>query len=219
MEDASNQPTRVVLADDHQMFLDGIHALLQNEGGIDVVGTAKDGEEAWSFLQENEADLLITDISMPGLSGTDLAKKVKETRPGVKVLVVTMYNDYEVVMEILMTEAEGYILKNTDKDELLKAIHKVLDDGTYYSNEVAEIMMQDIRKREKQAGDQRIQQLTLREKEILRLIVQERSSAEIANELYISQRTVDTHRKHIMHKTESKTIVGLIKFALENELA
>lgn len=207
---------RVLIVDDHQMFIDGLKSLLRKEKSISVVAEALDGASALQILKEQEVDLMITDINMPGMSGTELTRKVKADFPNVKVMVLTMYNERGIVSEILMTEAEGYILKNTGKQELLNAISRIADSGTYYSNEVASIMMETVKKEKKIAENTK--NLTPREIEIIRLITREFSSAQIAETLFISPRTVDTHRKNILQKTNSKTIVGLIRFAFENNL-
>lgn len=219
MEETANQIVRILIVDDHAMFIDGIRSLLRKEENIQVIAEANSGDEALSFLEKHPIDLLITDISMPGMSGTELAKEVKERYPDMKVLVLTMYNDREIINEILLTEAEGYILKNTGKQELIKAISRISDGGTYYSNEVMDIVMENIKEsNSKQVQDEKVKELTQRELEILKLICEEYSTAEIASELFISPRTVETHRKHILQKTQVKTIVGLIKFAIFNKL-
>jgi DNA-binding NarL/FixJ family response regulator len=151
---------------------------------------------------------------MPGLNGTELTKKVKEKFPEIKVLVVTMYNDPAIINEIVQCEAEGYILKNTGKDELMKAITALMNGATYYSNEVINSLRAHKTKRTKLIAEEK-QELTERELEILKLISEEFSTVQIAEKLQISPRTVETHRKNIFEKTEAKTIVGLVKYAYE----
>jgi DNA-binding NarL/FixJ family response regulator len=153
---------------------------------------------------------------MPEMNGIELTKKVKENFPQVKVLVVTMYNDREIVSEVLMAEADGYVLKNASKNEFLKAINKLADHGTYYSNEILSIMLEKVKKEKKQGNE--LKNLSEREVEILKLIMQEYSSEQIAEKLFISKNTVDTHRKNILEKTQIKTLVGLCKFAFRNNL-
>lgn len=219
MKEQSYGMLRILIVDDHAMFIDGIRSLLRKEKDLLVVAEANSGEEALSILEKTEVDLVVTDISMPGMSGTELAKKIKEKDPELKVLVLTMYNDREIINEILLTEAEGYILKNTGKQELLKAIDRIVNGGTYYSNEVMEIILDNIKRDHvKTPEEEKVKELTQRELEILQLICEEYSTADIAEELFISPRTVETHRKHILQKTQAKTIVGLIKFALANKL-
>ena len=207
----------ILIADDHQMFIDGIKSLLRKEAHINFVGEVRNGVEALNFLEKNKVDLLITDIDMPEMNGIVLTKKVKQIYPETKVLVLSMHDDKQIISEILLAEAEGYILKNTGKGELTKAIEYIIGGSTHYSKEVLAIMMQQIKKQEK--NNQETKSLTERELEILKLIVQEYSTATIAEQLFISPRTVDTHRKNIMQKTQSKTIIGLIKFAFHNGIA
>lgn len=211
-----NQEVKMMIVDDHQMFIDGLKSLMRNHTELNVVAEANSGEEALQKLDPEKIDLVITDINMPGMSGTDLAKTIKERHPGLKVLVLSMFNEIEIINEILMTEAEGYILKNTGKQELIDAIHHIKDEGTYYSNEVVTLMMSSTK--EAHHRKENVSVLTKRELEILRLICDEFSTANIAESLFISPRTVETHRKNIMHKTGCKTIVGLIKFAINNQL-
>ena len=205
---------KILLVDDHQMFIDGMKSILHKQNIFQVVAEAQDGNEALNILTNQEIDILITDISMPKMSGIELTKIVKQKYPEIKVIIVSMHNDRAVVSEILMAEAEGYILKNTGKKELLDALTKVADNGTFYSNEVLKVMMQTVKTERRQIEE--IKQLTEREIEILKLIVEEFSSDQIAEKLFISKRTVDTHRTNILNKTNSKTLVGLIKYAVKN---
>lgn len=207
---------RIIIVDDHQMFIDGVKSILKNEPNIHFVAEANSGEDAWQIIQQQPGlDLLITDIFMPGMTGTELTRLVKENFPDIKVLVLSMYNDREIINQIIATDAEGYILKNTGKAELLDAIDKLTTGSTYYSDEIIDIMMdtttQAVKPVEKDI-------LSKRELEILNLVCAEYSTVQIASELYISPRTVDTHRKNILRKTGAKTIVGLIRFAIENQL-
>lgn len=205
---------RIFIVDDHKMFMEGIRALLRNEAHFEFVGEALDGEDALSQLRAIPADILITDINMPKMDGTELTKRVKKELPELKVLVVTMDNDPGTIDEVLMAEAEGYILKNTGKEELVNALLQLADNGTFYSREIMEIMMKSRMKRKASAEIE----LSPRETEIVRLIAQELSTAAIAEKLFISPRTVDTHRQNILEKTGRKTIVGLMKYAFENNL-
>lgn len=214
--DILSKPIRILLVDDHQMFLDGIKTLLSKEKNLQIVAEAVTGEEALDILTNLPIDLVVTDISMPVMSGTELTKRIKKEYPHIKVLVLTMYNDREIIHEIVMTEAEGYILKNSDRKELINAINRITDHGTYYSNEVISIMTENFIKKEKIRD--KTQELSSREKEIISLICQELTSAEIADKLFLSPLTVETHRRNILRKTNCKTLVGLIKFAFENKL-
>jgi DNA-binding NarL/FixJ family response regulator len=209
-------PIKILIVDDHQMFIEGIRALLRKEAHMQFVGEANTGEAALALLETTPADILITDISMPSMDGIALTREVKQKWPDIKVLVVSMHNDPTVIGEILLAEAEGYILKNTGKAELVAAIHQLMNGGTHYSPSVLATLMRKTKEQTK--AEDELRELTERELEILKLIVQEYSTADIAEKLFISPRTVDTHRKNIMLKTQSRTLVGLIKFAFRNEL-
>jgi len=211
------EKVKILIVDDHQMFIDGIKALLRNEKNIDFVGEAHDGLEALSFLEyNNDIDLLIADINMPNMDGVELTKQVKLKYPEIKILVITMHDDRQIVSDILLAEAEGYILKNTGKAELKQAISYLMEGSTHYSNQILKIMMQRIKQH--QANLNTTKPLTDREIEVIDLIVRELATTEIGEKLFISPRTVETHRKNIMIKTQSKTLVGLIKFAFRNKL-
>lgn len=205
-----SEPIRLLLVDDHELFLEGMVSLLDGQGDLQVIGTAGNGKEALLKIEEDMPDIVLADLNMPEMDGIQLVKAVKSNYPEVKIIVLTMHDDRPTVTEIMMAEAEGYVLKNTDKRELVKAITRVADGGTYYCNEVMSIILERY-KEEKKHGLQPVQ-LTDREKEILRLIAQEKSSEEIADTLFISRRTVETHRKNILKKTEVKSVVGLLKF-------
>jgi DNA-binding NarL/FixJ family response regulator len=209
--------TRILIVDDHQMFLDGIKTLLSKEKNLNVLAEALSVKEAIYFIKKKKIDLVITDISMPEMSGTELTKIIKRDYHDTKVLVLTMYNDREIINEIAMTEAEGYILKNSGKKELLNAINRIIGNSTYYSNEVIAIMTEI--QVEKAKIQEKTHDLSDREKEIISLICQELTTNEIAEKLFLSPLTVETHRKNILRKTNIKTIVGLIRFALANKLA
>lgn len=211
------EKVKILIVDDHQMFIDGVKALLRNENNLDFVGEAHDGLEALAFLENNhDIDLLIADINMPKMDGVELTKQVKLKYPEIKILVITMHDDRQIVSDILLAEAEGYILKNTGKTELKQAISYLMEGSTHYSNQILKIMMQRIKQHH--ANLNTIKPLTERELEVIDLIVKELTTSEIGEKLFISPRTVETHRKNIMHKTKSRTLVGLIKFAFRNKL-
>lgn len=204
---------RLLLVDDHELFLEGIVSLLSDESRIEIIGTAPNGKQALELIQANPPEVLMTDLSMPVMGGIELVKRVKSEFPEVKILVLTMHNDRPTISEILMAEAEGYVLKNTDRHELVQAIRKVADGGTYFCNEVTEVLLERL-KDDKKREDTGVS-LTDREQEVLRLIAEEKSNEEIADHLSISRRTVETHRKNMLKKTEVNTVVGLLKFGVK----
>ena len=206
----------ILMVDDHQMFIDGIKSLLRKEQKFKITAEALSGKSALEILKSQKVELIITDISMPEMSGIELTKKVKEKYPQIKVLVLTMHNTIEIAEAVMMSEAEGYVLKNTGKTELINALETIWNGSTFYSTEVLNTLMQTIRKEKN--DDIKTIELSERELEVLKLICEENSSEQIAKKLFISRRTVDTHRIHIYEKTGCKTIVSLIKFAIKNNM-
>ena len=208
---------KLFIVDDHQMMIDGIVSLLKGEKNLDIIGTALNGIEALNKIREEMPDILMTDISMPEMGGIELCKEAKQKFPNLKVLVLTMYNDKGIVNEILASGANGYILKNTGKKELIEALETLNLGKEYYSTEVVNTIIESMRNpvKDKPVDSS---ELTKREIEIVQLIVKEFTSAEIAEKLFISQRTVETHRKNILRKTGVKNIVGLIKYAYEKKI-
>jgi len=210
-----NTAIKILLVDDHQLFLDGIKLILRNAEKLVIKGEAHNGIEALQFLKKNEIDLIITDVNMPEMSGTELTKKVKKLYPEIKVLVLTQSNEKSVINQIIQSEAEGYLLKKIDTGGLIFTINKIINNGTYYCNEMAEIMMQNLKSKKHNIPQE---ELTERETEILKLICMEYSTLEIAEKLFISDRTVDSHRANILKKIKVKTVVGLVKYAIENNI-
>jgi DNA-binding NarL/FixJ family response regulator len=209
---------KLFFVDDHQMLIDGMKALLKNESAFEVCGEANSSERALELLQNNVPDILISDINMPGMSGIELARKVKEQFPGVKILALSMYGEKSMISEMLDAGVSGYILKNTGREELVNALMKISEGGLFFSDEVSAEMMKAMSERGQKKEEKEEVTLTIREKEILELIAKEYSNAQIADTLFISERTVETHRKNIFRKTNTKTVVGLIKYAIENKL-
>ena len=210
------QTTPIIIADDHQLVIDGIKSMLASHPNFEVVGEALNGQEAMDLIQASpeKYSILITDISMPLLSGIELCKMIKSQFPHIKVLILSMYSSVNVVKESIMAEADGYILKNAGKDKLLEALLQIDNDGMYYSEEIIPLIYSQIEKEKVQKEN--ISILTPRELEILKLIVQELTSDEIANRLFLSKKTVDNHRSNILAKTGSKSTIALLKFAFNN---
>ena len=205
-------PFRILLVDDHAILLDGVKNLLEREEGIQVVGLAESGEKALTFLKSNDVDLVITDFNMPGMDGLSFVNALHRQFPEVKRIVLSMHDETHLVKEILKTGINGYVLKKDTHKELLKAIREVQSGNVYLSNDVNRILITNLQN----PDEGRL--LTDREKEIVKLIAKEYSNKDIAEELFISERTVETHRKNIFKKTGTTSLVGLIKFAYANNL-
>lgn len=208
----------ILIADDHQMMVDGIKNILSKDRYCNVVEEANNGQVAYEKVSANPHNihLILTDISMPLLSGTDLCGMIKNEFPHIQVLILSMYNNSTAVKEAVLAEADGYILKDSGKDELLNAIHRITNGGTYFSQDIIPLIYNQYH-REKVQNEQ-ISLLTSREREILSLIVKEMTSEEIAEALFISKKTVDNHRQHLLEKTGCKSTVGLVKFAIKYEI-
>jgi len=203
---------KVLLVDDHAILLDGIKSLLGNEESVEVVGEASSAEQALEYLRSNDVDLLITDFNLPGMDGLSLVRLVKKISPETKIIVLSMHDETHLVKEILREGVEGYVLKNDSHIELKQAIRYIQEGKIFLSSSVNRIIINSMNFPE----EDRL--LTDREREILKLISKEFSNKEIAEQLFISERTVETHRKNIFRKTKTNSLVGLIKFAYANNL-
>ncbi len=213
-----NEPINILIADDHQMVIDGLKSLLVNEPAYRIVAEANNGQMAYELIaaEPEKFDFLLTDISMPLLTGTQLCRMIKDKYPHIQVLILSMYNNAPAVKEAVMAEADGYILKNAGRAELLQAMHRITAGGTYFSQDIVPLIYNQYHKQKIQ--DEQLSQLSAREKEVLALIVKELTSEEIAEKLFISKKTVDNHRQNILEKTNCKSTVGLVKFAIKNGL-
>lgn len=204
---------KIYIVDDHQMLIDGLKALLSDETNISLVGESTSARTALKEIGEYRPDIVLTDINMPDMDGIELTREVKKRQPEVKLIALSMYGERETISDMLKAGVSGYILKNTGKQELLKAITKVASGGTFYSEEVTAEMM---RTYPEQAA--REISLSAREIEVIELIAKEYTNAMIAEALFISERTVETHRKNIFRKTDTKSVIGLLKYCVDKRI-
>jgi len=213
------KPIKVLIIDDHQLIIDGLRSILEDEETVMFTGGANSMEEALEFLENNEVDVVLADISMPEHNGIEVTRKIRELYTDVKVLALTMHEDIGMISGMIDAGASGYLLKRTNMNEVLEAIQMVAAGQKYLGREVQAIMMDDLVHREPgQTAQEETARLTSREKEILNLVAKEFSNEEIAKKLFISERTVETHRRNIFTKTNTKSIIGLIKYAIRNGL-
>jgi DNA-binding NarL/FixJ family response regulator len=213
---------RVVIADDHKIIRVGLRGLLEREKDIQVVGEAESAEDIEKLLTTLQADVILMDIDLGETDGIVMTKKVKESHPSLQVLGLTMHEEPDYIIKMLEAGASGYLLKNAGREELLTAIHTVAKGDSYFSQKVSATLLQAVTRQKQAPGEPRktsIQTpLSEREIEVLRLIAQEYSNGEIAEKLFISIRTVDTHRRNLLEKLQVKNTVGLVKYAISKGL-
>lgn len=212
---------KILIADDHEVVRDGLKNILLSMGGVVISGEASNGEEAVKFYNSLKPDIVIMDISMPIMNGIDATRIIKENDPNAKILVLTMHDNQEYLNQIIRSGAKGFVLKNTDKEELLEAVRAVSSGENFFSKDISKLIIDNYirsaKDSEKSEGYKEVP-LTKREIEILKHIAEGKSNQEIANHLYISYNTVDTHRKNIMHKLSIKNTAGLVRYAIEKGL-
>lgn len=199
----------VLLVDDHRILLDGMKNLLQPP--YEVEATASSGQEALELIKNHDFDVLITDYEMPGINGLDLVKAMSAAQPEAKIVVLSMHDDPAVVRELFRAGASGYILKKDTYNSITTALQKITEGKRFISDAIAEMLLND--NTEDQSGN-----LTPREIEILKLVTREMSTKQIAEILFISERTVETHRKNILKKTGATNLAGLVKYAYVNNI-
>lgn len=212
--------TKILIADDHAMFADGISSILNTEKNINVVGQCLNGPSVIDYLKENDVDILLLDVNLPGMSGIDVCKHVTANYPNTKVIAISMFNEESFVSEILNNGAKGYVLKNTGRQELLKAINTVLSGKSYFSDDVTQTIMKGLMNQRTGSTPTKkeLPKISRREKEVLELIVQEHTTQEIANKLFISLKTVESHRSNLLAKMNARNTAGLVRIAMENNL-
>lgn len=216
MEQGSD--VQILITDTHRMYAEGLKAMLRMKRRLGIPLVATSSDEALQIMEQQPVDLLITNIHLNGVSGIDLARKVKEKFPCTKVLTVTPKDEPGILYEIAGAEAEGVILKNAGPDQFFKAINQVLSNHTFYGDYSLPGLLRGMVKPGKIGFSQNEYGLTQMETEILRLVVRELTDMQIANILKMNPSTISRYRKIIHRKTETQTLVGLFRYALENHL-
>lgn len=210
---------RILLADDHAILAEGTSALLADYPGIELVGVATDGEEADKLLSEMKPDILVSDITMPGKSIFDISSELLKKNSGTKVIIFSMHESPEYIYKALSSNISGYLTKNSDKKELIEAINKVQSGEEYYSQTVSQVIVNGFKKRrngDKQINDP-IELLSKREKEVLKLLAEGANSKEIADKLFLSERTVSNHRANMLQKCKVDNTVKLVRLYLDHQ--
>jgi len=203
---------KLLIVDDHRIVLDGLKSLFDKDSQFEIIGAANTAEEALRFLQDIQPDILLTDYSLPGLTGLELAVVVKEKYPLVKRVVLSMHDEGLLVKQVLKEGVDGYLLKSIQQSELKLALFQIMDGFPYISPEITRMMLANMN------NERPDELLSERERQVLNLIAKEFSNKQIAEQLFISERTVETHRKNIFRKTNTTSLVGLIKYAFANKL-
>jgi DNA-binding NarL/FixJ family response regulator len=210
---------RVLIAEDHLMVRAGIRALLEKAGDIHVMGEASNGQEAIEMTEALKPDVLIMDIMMPRMNGIQAAENIREMRLPTYILLLSMYSDEGFVHQALQCGVKGYVLKSSVSDELLWAVRAVASGKTYLSNPISEIVVESsIHPHTTLQDGDPLSALSPREKEILQLIAEEHTSAEIGKMLFISEKTVEKHRTKLMEKLNVRNLAGLVRLAVKYHL-
>ncbi len=208
--------TRLLIADDHQMFVDGLRSLLVDEDELCVVGEAKNGFEVLQFCDREAVDIVIMDINMPGMDGIQASRELSKKHPSVKVLGLSMYNDRDYISDVLKAGALGYVLKNTGKESLLDAITTLRSGESYLSDEVSKTLLSSFIRH--MPYEQAAEKLSDREREVLDCIASGLTTHEIGEKLFISKNTVETHRKNLLYKLKARNTAELVNNAYKQRL-
>jgi len=210
---------KVILVDDHQIVRDGIRLLIEKMTDIDVVAELGNAAELITMLKGIEPDLAIIDISMPDMSGIELTEYLSKHHPRLKVLILSMYTSEEFIFNSIKAGASGYLPKNTTRQELESAIREIMAGGEYFGESISNVILKSYVKKAQEEDEPEEKGLNLlsgREREVLELFCAGKTNKEIAGELFISTRTVESHKSHIMQKLELKTTIDLVKFAIKS---
>lgn len=212
---------KVAIADDHVLFVKGMKMILDDFAGIQLVITAYDGQELIEQIPEKRPDVVLLDYKMPGLDGAGVIQWLKRHYPDIRILMLTMHDDHRLITHFLKEGVHGYLLKNEEPETVLEAIRSVREKGMFMNDTAAHAMLRQLKTdngARQTVQSEELQELTEREMEVLRLICQEKTTAEIAQVLYLSPRTVEGYRKSLLEKTGARNIAGLVIFATRNKL-
>jgi DNA-binding NarL/FixJ family response regulator len=215
----SKTPIKIVLADDHEIFRDGFKVMIKKQPAVQLLGEASNGAELLELSRQLRPDVVVTDIKMPGIDGIAATKKLVEEFPAIGIIALSMFDEEQLIVEMLEAGAKGYLLKNAHKDEIIEAIKTVYNDQTYYCDSTSAKLAQMIA-RSRFREQQRIRKPDFSEKEfaVIRYICQEMSNKQIAGELNLSIRTIEGYRDRIQEKIGAKNAAGIVVYAIKNNI-
>jgi len=209
---------KIILADDHRIMREGLRALLEKEAGIEVIAEADNGRTTVELSRELDPDIVVIDIGMPDLNGIDATRQIVSESPAVKVIALSMHSDRKFVREMLSAGASGYLLKDSAFEELGTALSTVINNQTYLSPKIADTVVKDYLGKIETKESKSSPALTKREREVLQLIAEGKTTKDIASQLYVSIKTIETHRKQIMDKVGLNSVAELTKYAIREGL-
>lgn len=211
---------KIIVVDDHSFIIDGIKAMLGSEPDIEIIGSGSNGKEAIELNRKLSPDVIVMDISMPEMNGIDATKEIKSHNKKVQILALTQHEDSEYIFQFFKAGGEGYLLKNSKKEEFIEAIRTLMTGNHYFSKKISHLMINGfLSARNPDTSDKKDKiPLTRREVQIIRLISNDLSNQEIADELNLSLRTVETHRRNIMQKLNVKSVVALVRYAIQHNM-
>jgi DNA-binding NarL/FixJ family response regulator len=209
-------PIKLLLADDHQMFLDGVKLIFSQNPDIEIIGEAQDGEELLYILRSHKPNILLLDVNMPKLDGLDVMEKIATHYKDLKVIIISTYNDYNLITKLKRLGIKGYLLKTASSEELLEAIEKVYQEGEYWHKDIEKVIEAKAEQEDKYDNFLQKFRLTTRELEVLKYVAQGKTTEEIADVMCLSTFTIETYRKTLLKKLGLKNIAGLTRFAIEH---
>jgi DNA-binding NarL/FixJ family response regulator len=212
---------KLILVDDHQLVRTGIANLLAGEAGFEIIGEAADAKDLFELLKKSQPDIAVLDIALPGMSGIEITKKLHNDFPGIRILILSMHTSEEFIFNAINSGARGYLPKNTSRKELIEAIYAIQRGEEFFAESISNVILKSYIKKAKSDSPEEENNenlLSKREIEVLKLFAEGMTNQEIADKLFISIRTVESHKNHIMARLELKTTVDLVKFAIRNNI-
>ena len=208
---------KVIIVDDHKLVTDCISLFLKGASEIEVIGVTHSGKDTLAMLKQEKPEVILVDITMPEMSGIELTEAVKKKHPSIKILILSMHSDYNNISDAIDAGADGYVPKDVSSEELVEAIVTVSKGKNFFHSTISDEIVKNYASK-RQQNDSILPQLTRRELEVLQLFAEGFNNSEIADKLFLSVRTIESHKNHILQKTNMKNSVELIKFAIKNKI-